>query len=601
MNSYKQTKRTLLLALVILLTQVGSIWGQAAGHYGVTWWTIDNGDGLRTGGNYVLDGTTGQPDAGSFSSGLYSLNGGFWAIAGAKPPADPVDLIAQKLEVTQGIQDLNNSVRLVAHKRTFVRFHVRANNGRYRTFAQLRVQSNAKPDIWLSPLNVDRGHINVSANPNRAALNDAFLFELPSSYAEGAVTLTGEVNPLTPWRFRDPAEQDVNNNSVVTTINFETVPPLHLVVYGVGYGQQNFLPSQFHIDHLTDWLREAYPLNTMQVQQRTLYQGIDLPNCRTINANLAAIRLQDLTTNWVIRGTHYYGMVDDRGGVMPVSCAADIPAFVASGATGTPAPTGKYRSGWDTDGSYGDFLGGHELGHAYGRRHTRCLGGEGGPDDNYPHPDGRISPTLTGDTAIYGINVDSKAIYSPLWKDVMSYCEFVWISDYTYEHLLDFFQQTPVLAANRQTVDQTDRLLVTGVIDLQTNQVQLQPLFVLSNASDVQERIPGPYAIVLRNTAGTELARYPFTPVTLEERGNLQTATKLADNAPALLISELVPYVAGSDRVDIEGPTDLLKSVTAGPNAPTITITGPNAGQAITDKQITIAWTASDPDRDVLT
>jgi hypothetical protein len=49
-------------------------------NYDLTWWTIDNGGGTSTGGNYILSGTLGQPDAGVLSGGTYSLIGGFWAI-----------------------------------------------------------------------------------------------------------------------------------------------------------------------------------------------------------------------------------------------------------------------------------------------------------------------------------------------------------------------------------------------------------------------------------------------------------------------------------------------------------------------------------------
>lgn len=45
--------------------------------------------------------------------------------AGAGPPPGP-DLHVDALEVTQAIQDLNNSVQLVAGKRTYVRMHVAA-------------------------------------------------------------------------------------------------------------------------------------------------------------------------------------------------------------------------------------------------------------------------------------------------------------------------------------------------------------------------------------------------------------------------------------------------------------------------------------------
>lgn len=48
------------------------------------------------------------------------------------PPRTPTpgpDLVADNLEVVQAVQDLNNSIPLVANKRTFVRFHVHSTAG----------------------------------------------------------------------------------------------------------------------------------------------------------------------------------------------------------------------------------------------------------------------------------------------------------------------------------------------------------------------------------------------------------------------------------------------------------------------------------------
>jgi hypothetical protein len=48
------------------------------GNYQIVWSTIDGGGGQSAGGQYVLTGTTGQPDTGAMSGGLYELLGGFW-------------------------------------------------------------------------------------------------------------------------------------------------------------------------------------------------------------------------------------------------------------------------------------------------------------------------------------------------------------------------------------------------------------------------------------------------------------------------------------------------------------------------------------------
>src|SRR5262249_41538616 len=159
--------------------------------------------------------------------------------------------------------------------------------------------------------------------------------------------------------------------------------------------------------------------------------------------------------------------------------------------------------------SYGDWYGGHELGHSYGRLHAEFCGAQGGAP--FPYAEGRISPSLTGDNAIYGFDIVSRDIYGPDWKDMMTYCPFQWISDFTYEGLVDSYRSGGA-ALKIAGGAVTDRLLVVGPIDPTNMSVQLQPLFVVPNADELKERIPGPYDIVLRDAGGAELARYPFTP-----------------------------------------------------------------------------------------
>ncbi len=50
----------------------------AYGDYQIVWSTIDGGGGQSAGGQYVLTGTIGQPDAEYSEGGNYELLGGFW-------------------------------------------------------------------------------------------------------------------------------------------------------------------------------------------------------------------------------------------------------------------------------------------------------------------------------------------------------------------------------------------------------------------------------------------------------------------------------------------------------------------------------------------
>jgi hypothetical protein len=46
--------------------------------YQIVWSTIDGGGGQSSGGQYILTGTIGQPDASYSEGGNYELLGGFW-------------------------------------------------------------------------------------------------------------------------------------------------------------------------------------------------------------------------------------------------------------------------------------------------------------------------------------------------------------------------------------------------------------------------------------------------------------------------------------------------------------------------------------------
>ncbi|MFO0615541.1 MAG: hypothetical protein U0414_23305 [Polyangiaceae bacterium] len=73
----------------------------------------------------------------------------------------------------------------------------------------------------------------------------------------------------------------------------------------------------------------------------------------------------------------------------------------------------------------------HEIGHNHGRQHSPC-GGAGSPDPSYPYGGGKIGT--------WGLDPrGAHASYSPsTYTDLMGYCQNVWISDFTYEHILSF-------------------------------------------------------------------------------------------------------------------------------------------------------------------
>jgi hypothetical protein len=71
----------------------------------------------------------------------------------------------------------------------------------------------------------------------------------------------------------------------------------------------------------------------------------------------------------------------------------------------------------------------HEVGHAHGRAHAPC-GGPQGVDPKYPYPRASIG--------VWGYDVYDKRFIAPeKGRDMMAYCQNVWVSDYTYSALFD--------------------------------------------------------------------------------------------------------------------------------------------------------------------
>lgn len=356
---------------------------------------------------------------------------------------------------------------------------------------------------------------------------------------------------------------------------------------------------------MVDWMARALPVSSINFQFRkesireTL--GEDrIPTCEEVNNFLLAKRTIDLQTqSGVTTKARCYGMVSDKGEFMR-GCADDLPGFASSGPTGPTAQGGvnNFIGRWKTDGTYGDFYGAHEVLHNLNRRHAEFCDASGG--EPFPNPGGSISPTTTGTNAVFGFDRKSSAIYAPNWTENMAYCARQWISDFTHNGTMTFIQQNlrPLNQPDYSSLVAQDSLLVIGTIyPGQTPAIRLFPAYFIPNATEVTDHTTGNYTIVLRNSANAELFRYPFAPDEVAEEEDVST---IPVNVPDMLkINELVPFAAGTSRIDIEGPGNiLLGSITAGTANPTVT--APSVGTITPGQPVTLNWTAADADGDPL-
>jgi hypothetical protein len=128
---------------------------------------------------------------------------------------------------------------------------------------------------------------------------------------------------------------------------------------------------------------------------------------------------------------YYYGIFEPAssfGAFCGGGCVAGL-GFIGE-------PGGEYSRaaiGLGFSGESATWTAVHEVGHNHGRPHSPC-GGVSGADPGYPHSGGDIGQ--------WGMDLFTKQLIDPGYKDLMSYCEPSWISDYVYEEVLGFMQAT---------------------------------------------------------------------------------------------------------------------------------------------------------------
>jgi hypothetical protein len=530
-----------------------------------------------------------------------------------------VDFQPFALEVTQAVQDLNNSVQLVANKRTFVRLHVQADG--WGNHGPMEAKLSAwRGSIYLGTIapNNPGGTIIVRQYPNRGSLDHSFCFDLPTSWLNGTVHFYGEIDPNHRW-----ADTNEANNIYDQEVTFLDTPEIEVILFDVFYNMDS---TTYHVNTsqqlaLASWLRRVYPVPDVHVQLASMgpynatwttddegNQVLASPTCELVDSHLLWHKSNNtlgLNEPW---WTRYYGMVSDAG-VFMRGCAQSIPSVVASG----PAWSGN------------EWYGSHELGHTYNQEHARgtypppcgdCDSDACGPwgkcgcEPGYVtrYPNGEISSTWDGSSALYGFDIETIQVYPPRLHDIMTYCSpksdspQQWIADYTYEGI-----RAQIVAELGGQPDQIraaateEYLAVFGTIYTATGQVELDTFYRVPDAWDVMGRVPGEYSIRLLDSGDGTLADYPFTPRSthLEPGPSSCQLGAAAATLPAE-IAEFVPWVTGTVRIAIYHGTQELAARTVSAHAPQVTLTSPNGGEVLDGSPITVTWTASDADGDSL-
>lgn len=143
------------------------------------------------------------------------------------PESDWPNLWVDAIEVTQGIQNLDNDMPLVAGRRTYARVYIDLDGAQSwpHTWGALEARRGAQQLGWIWP---DNGPITAKAGGGeRTELDDSLYFRLPASWLSSSVTLTAFVFSYgidTPFT-REPISAD---NTRQVSVYFDEGLPLTL-------------------------------------------------------------------------------------------------------------------------------------------------------------------------------------------------------------------------------------------------------------------------------------------------------------------------------------------------------------------------------------
>ncbi|MCO6451900.1 MAG: fibronectin type III domain-containing protein [Caldilineales bacterium] len=562
---------------------------------------------------------------------LVIANGNVFFAVGAPSPANQYgiyrlplnasaimrDFAASAWEVTQGIQNTANAVLPIAGKTTYVRFYGSELSGPNAPVVEAKLYGmrDGAP-LPGSPIPAINGvlPLAVGGGFERVRLNDGWYFLLPESWTSGFVSLRAEVDPR--MTYTDPNRA---NNALTTDLFFRNEPPV--CVWTVPVRTDTPLPSIHDPNfwEMVDRFKVRWPVPSTWVFRDTepveetqlcfsygipypcggpyeLDQGWSLsngiPDRDKVILSLwarAQLSYNPDACDDIGAPVHFMGMVH------PDANTGNVAGYASLYSTNSwvrlpqhypnPAPLDWYRV---REGS----VMAQELAHNYGRRHVNC----GNPDDidsNYPYPPCQIANV--GPDSYYGFDVRSQTPIAPNGAaDFMSYANNTWVSDYTWQALLNSYAAAET-ASTKLAPQAGDVVFAAGFINMESNQGKLNNLLVIPAASLPPQALAATHAqstqvvykLRLLDTTGIVLHEESITPLPLDDHSG--------EGEPALFSTTFAPPVGQVAKVQLLADNDVLDTLSMGVNLPLVAVQQPTAA-AVIDSSLTISWTASDPD-----
>ena len=477
----------------------------------------------------------------------------------------PVPLIAPIFELTQGVQQPDNSVRLIAQRPAVLRWSLTATTAHTNVNAYLVATRNGVT-LSGSPLAALNNPRTLKSTVDRAALNDTFNFQLPTDWASSPVNLSAYAVNATGFLTTTSAQ--AFDFTPTAAMQVKVVP----IEYHCTSGGSGTTTPGAPYDYLVDYTFRTYPVPSIALTThapvafygRCNSSGVPLPWSSTDPNNFTYWEnmLDTVTSVWQAEGSpaiYYSGLLHlDCGG----GCVAGIGWIGHEAAVGFDGFGAAHSGASDTHA--------HEVGHNHNRYHAPGCGA--GNPASFPYLDGS-NRAIIGNAANpnYGFDLNSKAIYTyGSYFDFMTYCDPAWVSDFTYEALWQFDNVT--LAARPISTIGDRSFLIRGSIDPDTSRIDFRPAYAINIPARLPQ--PGEYVLELLDDRSRVIKAYPFAAaVATPDR---------TDAAPAAQITGFhltVPYVDGVSTLRVQYGSVIMGSQLVASSTHTVKAAQVRSGQ----------------------
>ena len=398
-----------------------------------------------------------------------------------RPPS--LNLTVEGAYFTQSSQRFDGTVPLVAGRDAFVRVFLKANELNAATpKVRLRIYRDG---ALASTHTIEPPVQSVGTQISQVNIQDSWGVHIPGFAVTGGLSFLVDVDPENTVREVSDSDNVFPASGNPQTLDVRAVPVVEVRFVPIETAVNGFIGNvtDTRVPELLSRTTRMFPISTISADVRELFTT-SAPPLERDDANGSWTRIiNELNTLRIAEGTlrHYIGVLR-------------IP--YASGVVGLGFLPGKTLLTWDhATGAMGTIA--HELGHNWGRAHAPC-GGPSGVDPSYPYPNARIG--------VYGFDLVSRQVVDALTRDVMSYCAPDWVSDYTYEGVLNFRGSSQ---ASSSSASVQSSLVVWG--RMEGAKLVLEPAF-LTDTRPVLPVRPGRYRLRGLDRAGVEVFSLSFDP-----------------------------------------------------------------------------------------